>query len=149
MSGDGCGTRRSWPTSPSWFAAGGLVVNPSMGGADGGEVNNWGRVFPYGGMLDVDGEAWVGLPNPPREGEGLPYGGEPVAGGGLVVSRQGWALDIDRLAWLRVDRPNGGPDGGAATVWAGDRLVLFGGARSVGNAGELLGAAWEWRPAPG
>jgi hypothetical protein len=130
----------------SWFVAGGLVVNPSLGGADGGQTNNWGRTFPYGGMLDLEGEAWVGLPNPPREGQS--FGGNPVGGGDIVVNRQGWALDLTRLAWLRVNSPAGGPEAGAATTWTGDRLVLFGGTRSIGNAGELLGSAWQWRPGP-
>lgn len=129
----------------TWFVAGGLVVNPSLGGADGGQVNNWGRMFPYGGMLDVDGAAWLALPNPPPEGPSYPAG--PVGGGDTAINGHGWALDVGRLAWERVGGPVGGPEFGAAAAWAEDRLVLFGGTRFVGNVGELLADAWEWRPA--
>ncbi len=125
-----------------WFVAGGLVVNPSLGGADGGQVNSWGRMFPYGGMLDVDGAAWVSLPNPPPEGP--PYPGGPVGGDDTIINGHGWALDLGRLAWERVGGPIGGPEHGAATAWARDRLVLFGGTRFVGDTGELLGKAWQW-----
>lgn len=131
-------------SDPVWFAAGGLVVNPTLGGGDGGEVNNWGRMFPLGGMLDLDGEAWVGLPNPPPEGPS--FAGNPVGGDRIVVNRQGWAIDVERLGWERVGEPVGGPQEGAATAWAGDWLIMFGGARFEGMKGTLLRSAWEWRP---
>ena len=127
-----------------WFASGGLVVNPSLGGGDGGQTNNWGRTIPFGGMLDLEGEAWIGLPNPPAEGQS--FAGGPVAGGDVIVNGQGWALDVGRLTWQRVGGPPGGPDVEAATVWAGDHLFLFGGSRTDGNVATLLGGAWEWRP---
>ena len=39
------------PYSPA--DEGGLLWNPSLGGADGGQVNNWGRAYPYGGVFDA------------------------------------------------------------------------------------------------
>ena len=128
----------------AWFASGGLVVNPSLGGGDGGQTNNWGRTIPFGGMLDLEGEAWIGLPNPPPEGQS--FAGGAVAGGDVIVNRQGWSLDVDTLSWQQVGGPPGGPDSEAATTWAGDHLFLFGGSRTDGNVAMLLGGAWEWRP---
>jgi hypothetical protein len=130
----------------TWFVAGNKVVNPTLGGADGGQTNNWGRVFPYGGMLDLEGEAWVVLPQP---ADGGSFGSSSAAGAEYVVNRQGWALNVEDLAWTPVGEPGGGPESGGASAWAGDRLVLFGGVRFGGNqgaAGALLGSAWEWLP---
>ncbi len=130
--------------SPVWFVVGGLVVNPTLGGADGGQTNNWGRTIPFGGMLDLEDEAWVGLPDPPPDGAS--FAGRPVGGGDLIVTGQGWSLDVASRSWLKVGDPPGGPESEAATVWAGDRLVLFGGTRTDGNVATLLSGAWEWRP---
>jgi hypothetical protein len=30
----------------------GRLINPTLGDADGGEVGNWGRTYPYGGIFD-------------------------------------------------------------------------------------------------
>ena len=129
---------------PTWYAASGLVVNPALGSADGGAVNAWGRAFPFGGMLDVVGEAWLPLPGGPA-GDG-PLIGLAAAADTFVVNRQGWVLDVERLAWQQLEPLPGAPSAGAAVVGAGDRIVLFGGSRFGGNRGELLSAAWEWAP---
>ena len=130
----------------TWFVAGSRIINPTLGGADGGQTNNWGRVFPFGGMLDLEGEAWVVLPQPAGSGS---FGGPPAAGAGYVVSREGWALNVEELAWVLVGRPDGGPESGGAAAWADGNLVLFGGVRfggNGGNGGTLIGGAWEWLP---
>lgn len=51
--------------SPTWYDIAGLVVNPAMGSSDGGDVDNWGRSHPHGGMLDPVGGEWLPLPDPP------------------------------------------------------------------------------------
>jgi hypothetical protein len=128
----------------TWFVAGNRVINPTLGGADGGQANNWGRTFPFGGMLDLEGEAWVVLRQPAPEVGSL--GGPAAAGAEFIVNRQGWALNVEELAWMPVGAPDGGPESGAATAWADGRLVLFGGVRFGGDAGSLTGGAWEWLP---
>ena len=35
--------------NPTWYWAGDRLINPSIGSADGGQVNNWGRSFPLAG----------------------------------------------------------------------------------------------------
>jgi hypothetical protein len=95
-------------------------------------------------MLDVVGEAWLPLPGGPA-GDG-PLTGLAAAADAFVVNRQGWVLDVGRLAWQALDPLPGAPSAGATVVGAGDRLVVFGGSRFTGNRGELLSAAWEWAP---
>jgi len=66
------------------------VVFPDLGSADGGEVNGWGRSYPYGGILDpadhswrdlgvseVGGDPWTRLP-------ALPVGGRVIVANGLL-----------------------------------------------------------------
>ena len=57
--------------SPTWFAAGGSIVNPSIGSANGGEVNNWGRQYPFGGILTPPAQ-WSPLPPLPARRRPVP-----------------------------------------------------------------------------
>lgn len=43
-------------------SVGGRLVFPDVGGADGGEVGNWGRVYPFGGIYDPATATWDALP---------------------------------------------------------------------------------------
>lgn len=40
----------------------GLVVFPTLGLADGGDVNNWGKKYPFGGIIDPTGSSLTALP---------------------------------------------------------------------------------------
>lgn len=46
-----------------WFVDGPRLINPLLGGADGGQVNGWGRVHPNGGILEVATATWTALPD--------------------------------------------------------------------------------------
>ena len=48
--------------NPAWFWAADRVMNPSIGSADGGQINNWGRAFSFGGILDPASGAWSPFP---------------------------------------------------------------------------------------
>lgn len=123
---------RAWrvlPTSEQlggwrWSWTGRRLVDPTLGGADGGETNNFGRVIPYGGRLDpVTGE-WSPLPDAPDEGTG----GWPVeAMGGPVTAAEGWLYDDADGSWTRLPRPAGAPAAPGTAVWAGPVLVVLGG----------------------
>lgn len=132
---------------PTWYRVGDLVVNPTAGSSDGGATNNWGRDFPHGGILDAARGAWLRLPIPQGQGPTSGLGGATDT---FVVNRQGWVLDVDTLSWLPLEPLAGGPQTGAASTGAGDRLFVFGGSRFVGAGGgirgELLDGAWEWAP---
>jgi hypothetical protein len=131
---------------PSWWWSGGRVVNASRRQQDGGEVNNYGRAYPSGGLLDPATGKWTGLPPAPAD--------EPVFGTGLsagsddlVVSGQ-WALRVTSRTWTRVPDDAHMPTQDFATAVVGDRIVVFGGARfgeGVDPNGERLDDTWVWR----
>lgn len=141
----------TWP----WVPVGDRLVNPSLGGEDGGEVNGWGRTYPYGGILDPDTGRWSALPNPPADDA---EGGRLVAGVGVLTpssghffAERGWVLDTATDRWLRIPEINE-PKGyvqARTVVAAGRDLFLFGGARfgdTEGFGGDLLNEAWIWSP---
>jgi len=129
--------------NPVWFSTAGLVVNPSVGTGDGGQVNNWGRSYPFGGMLDTVAGTWSPLPDPPRSYG--PYQGLSVGGDEMLVS-DGWVFRVPTGTWTPLARPSGAADQGEAAVWAGDRLVVWGGARWIDGTGTLLDDGWAWLP---
>ncbi|MGZ5398712.1 MAG: hypothetical protein ACXWDM_01780 [Nocardioides sp.] len=49
----------------SWTWTGTRLVDPTPGGADGGQVNNYGRTIPYGGALDPATGTWSTLADTP------------------------------------------------------------------------------------
>lgn len=103
---------------------GSRLVAPTLGGADGGEVNGYGRTVPYGGRLDLPSGTWSRLPNAPDELDG----GWPVSAvDGPRIATAGWLYDDGRGTWARLPRPDAGPLRPGAAVWAGDRLVVVGG----------------------
>ena len=117
--GPGESTWRTLPTSDQlggwrWSWTGRRLVEPTLGGADGGETNNYGRVIPFGGRLDPATGTWSALPDAPRQGSG----GWPVeAPGGPLMAAEGWVYDDTRGSWARLRRPPGAPgEPGSARV---------------------------------
>jgi hypothetical protein len=108
----------------AWTWTGRRLVDPTLGGADGGEVGNYGRTIPMGGILDPAAGRWSRLPRAPKQGTG----GWPVAAlGGRFVAVGGWTYDDESETWAEVPRPSGAPEQPGAAVWADDRLVVVGG----------------------
>jgi hypothetical protein len=140
-----------WP----WVPVGERLVNPSLGGEDGGKVNGWGRSYPYGGILDLGTGRWSALPNPPADDA---EGGRQVAGVGLLTpsaghffAERGWVLDTATDRWIRIPRIMEPPGyvQSRTVVSAGRDLFLFGGARfgdAEGFRGDLLNEVWTWSP---
>jgi len=129
---------------PSWFWAGGAVVNATLGTSDGGEVNAWGRSYPHGGVFDLVAERWSPLPHPPSQP--APYSRLSLGGVDAVVSLQGWVLYVPTGKWAPLPRPEGAAHEGEAGVWAGDRVFVWGGARWDGDEATLLDDGWIWTP---
>lgn len=132
--------------SPVWVASGGLVVNPSTGTEDGGEVNGWGRAYRTGGAFDPVGGRWLAVPDRPSHNG---WSGAPTAGPGFVAVRP-WLLRTPSLQWERMDDDPALDDrSGPAETWAGDRLFVWGGVRygEGTGLGELHDDGWTWRPA--
>ncbi|MDQ4034327.1 MAG: hypothetical protein M3153_00200 [Chloroflexota bacterium] len=131
--------------SLGWSWTDGRLVNPEIGSSDGGEVNNWGRPYPHGGMLNPAKGEWTDLP-PGPEAPG-PYPGVSTAGPEWTVSAAGWALHVPSGRWIELPRPGAGAaDFGQAITWAGDGMFMWGGARSTDIATVLLDEGWTWIP---
>jgi hypothetical protein len=136
---------------PRWYWSGGRIVNATFGSADGGQTNNWGRFYPFGGLLEPSTGSWSPLPAPPTEqGE---YRGLSVAGAQHVVSSGGWVLEVSTGRWTPIPRPFSRDTQGEAVVWAGDRLMVWGGiewdtsrAQVLEYRSTLLASGWTWRP---
>lgn len=106
--------------NPVWFWAGQQVVNPTIGSADGGGIGNWGREYPFGGTFDPRTGDWSSLPNAPsRNGDyvGVSAGDETV-----LVSAEGWVLDLATGRWTSLPRPPSAAEDGEAVVVAYGRL---------------------------
>lgn len=142
-------------TTGPWLVAGDLLVNPSLGCADGGG-NSYGRCYPMGGIFDTATNAWRDLP--PIDGLGdEPYGDDAVAittGAALsavsyVLDRGFWVLDVDALdsgaaVWSQVTRPDDVPPRPVIAVGP-DLLLPPAAVWPDGESGRLLGDIWIWR----
>jgi hypothetical protein len=107
-----------------WSWTGRHLVDPTLGGADGGEVNNYGRVLPFGGRLDPVSGGWSPLPDAPK----ALSGGWPVdAVGGPVSAADGWLYDDATERWTRLPRPDGAPTEPGPATWLEETLVVYGG----------------------
>jgi hypothetical protein len=113
-------------------AASGLIVFPFTGSADGGEVNNWGRDYFFGGIYDPADGSWRDLPVPPPEG-GLPEAaltlGDRVLVGGHLLDPAAWA-------WTVLPAMPGG-ERASETIVAGDETILvWGGSTLTDNLAD-------------
>ena len=140
-----------------WFELAGRLILPALGSADGGEVGNWGRPYPYGGILDPQRGEWSDLPERPREAD--PSTGEELAAGVFAgrdadyFGYRGWILDAAAREWIAIP-PLEDEDPvitGRTVATAGRDMLVFGGVRWAGRSlrGELLNDAWIWSPRGG
>jgi hypothetical protein len=125
------------------------IVNPSLGTADGGEVNNWGRSYPFGGIFDVAAGAWFPLPDMPDDPRHY-WTGVLGREGALFTGLVGYYLDLDSGTWDQL--PGLDPDGfsGRRNVLAAgpDVIVLFGERWDTGSFLDpeaILTEGWIWR----
>jgi hypothetical protein len=137
-----------------WVVVNGRLVNPTLGGADGGD-DGWGRAYPYGGILDPASGEWAALPHPPGGeedwGSGVldTPGGVHTDSGGHYFANRGWILDTSDNAWIEIPPLDTGElVTGRTVVAAGTDLLVFGGARWKANSVDatLLADAWVWSP---
>ena len=127
--------------SATWFVLGDLVVNPTIGELDGGEVNGWGRSVPVGGILDLTSRAWQPLPRH-RDGAQWVFG-PTVADAHRIVLADGWLFDGE--VWERLPRPP--TDAFGASALAGDSVLVWGGVRwsDDWSESEILDEGWTIR----
>lgn len=145
------------PTAESldapWFVTGDLIVNPSLGGADGGEVNGWGRRYPFGAIYDTSAGRWDDLPDAPgpETSDGSVTGSNVVGAETAYVSAAGGpALDLTTMTWIEVSALPGHRerDERVPTMFGGGTFV-FGGVRwPEDGRHEFLNDAWVRRTEP-
>jgi hypothetical protein len=101
-------------------------------------------VRPEGGTLDLRSGAWAPLPpdfDRPQSGDGWGV----AALGGRRSAVFGVVYDDETARVTTLPRPEGAPDLGTAAVWAGNRLLVFGGTTSGADA-HTVDRAWLWTP---
>lgn len=100
-----------------------LVVWPSAEQLDGGEVDNWGRMYDEGAIYDPASKTWKPLPPLPDNTGGLCC----ALTTGTWVAIAGNLLDPRSDTWVEVPTPPGGVRYGAASTGGGDHVLLWGG----------------------
>lgn len=130
-----------------WTWTGERMVDPTLGGADGGEVNGYGRTIPNGGVLEPVSGNWGRLPNPPA---GLTRGWVVEATTGPLAAVDGLLYDDQDHTWTKLPRPEGAPHQPGSAVWAGDHLIVVGGLHDEDGytADALSNDAWAYQPSP-
>ncbi len=108
-----------WP----WAVDGDRMVAPQVGGADGGQVGNWGREYPFGGAITLPGGEWSPLPATPRPRESRLA---DVAGTRYSIS-SGYLYDDRHGSWTPIDSPTALAETASTALWIGDRLIVLGG----------------------
>lgn len=134
--------------SGPWVTDDARLINPMLGSADGGDTNNWGRNYPYGGILEPASGRWSALPDPP-DGEEDFASGVLTESLGHYFGHRGWILDAATDTWIQVPPlANDELVTDRTVVSAGADLLVFGGARWKAQSldATLLNDAWTWSP---
>lgn len=121
------------------------LVGVGIGGADGGEVDGWGRWYPMAGAVDPATGRWSRLSGTPGF-EDL-AGHWPVeAADGPRLATAGFVYDDELHTWTPLEPPASAQvTQQLAGAWAGDRLVVVGGA---GDDGQVRAEVWIGVTAP-
>ncbi|MGC4111014.1 MAG: hypothetical protein QM747_11445 [Nocardioides sp.] len=114
-----------------WFWTGTQMVDPQPG-------------TPSGGVLDPRTGRWHALPATFTDELGSGWGAVNASAGRWVAS-YGKLYDTDSGEVATLPRPDGAPDDGVASVWAGNQLLAFGGA-STHDGVSLTNRAWLYTP---
>lgn len=126
-----------------WAVHGDRLIAPQLGGADGGDVGNWGREYPFGGVITLPTGAWTPLPDPPEARQSW----IADTGGERYSAASGYVYDDEMRTWTPLDAPAGAPETAGAAVWAGDRLIAVGGTSWSGTTARASAGVWIYTPA--
>ncbi|WP_315094363.1 hypothetical protein [uncultured Cellulomonas sp.] len=102
-------------------AAAGRLVFPDVGGADGGEIGNWGRTYPYGGIYDPASGAWSDLPDVPGRSSWprLVVGDLVRVGDVLLDPVTGTTTPVPDAPWSGDDSPSLAASPDSVFAWGG------------------------------
>ncbi|GAA2131394.1 hypothetical protein [Nocardioides bigeumensis] len=122
-----------------------LVLHDSTG-ADGGEVNGWGRWYPNGGTFDPATQQWAAL-DVARDLSAADDAWRLSAHDGPLDVVGGWFVDDRDGDWTEIGRPDSRLDSELAGTWADGRLFVFGGVDAdAGHEAPAGPEAWFWAP---
>lgn len=131
-------TMESWTVLPGTeiigsdpVSAAGRLVFPDPGGADGGQVGNWGRAYPSGGIYEPETGRWEPLP----ETSGTSSWPRLVVGDLVRVGDS--LLDPVTLATTAVPDEPWGSDDSPSVAGSPSAVFAWGGMGSTG---------WLWTP---
>jgi len=128
-----------------WMWTGSRLVDPQLGGADGGEIGNWGRTYPYGGTLTLPEGTWSTLTDPPEPLQNA-WISDAIGPGRFALSG-GYLYDDERVSWTAVGRPDGAPHEPGPAIWTDEKLLVLGGVDWTSSGGTVTQAAWTYTPA--
>jgi len=127
---------------------GSTIVFPWSGQADGGEVNNWGRFYPFGGTYEPGSGRWSPLPDP-AQNDSFEIAGIVNGEQASFNSSTGAVLDLEQGSWLDLPAL---PDADShfaerTVVAAGNQLFVFGG-ESWSGGSAVTAATYLIDPTP-
>ena len=132
-----------------WHWTGERLVDLDIQTADGGEVQGWGRAYPYGGRLDPTTGAWTALPDAPDPERDSVDGWHVNAADGPLLAGWGYVYDDSTGRWVALGSPESAVDVDQSAVWADGRLIVFGGVDEETGYQDVSGLsndAWVWTP---
>lgn len=138
-------------TTGPWLVEGSILVNPSLGCANGGPDEDWGRCVPNGGRYDIATNTWMSLPDEPEAGTTSVVGSGAVGTSGAVfLVPGGHLLDVQSDRWQRLPAiPGDGPRIERQLSSIGTDAFAFG----SDDDSIALADGWVWRsgrqPEPG
>jgi len=120
------------------------IVFAVAGQANGGETNNWGRYYPYGGIYNIDKDQWSTLPEAAIDRSFNIAGviNDDKAGYHFA---QGAILELDQWSWITIPTLSSSDAQGRTVVAAGKDLFVFGGEKFNDAQGVVLDQSYLWR----
>ena len=119
-----------------WYRLGDALANPEPARRGG-----------PGAGFDPASAAWSPFPPPPEDWNRLGFDLVGDGSGHYLLSCSGHVYDARAGEWFEVGGPGGAPSEGAAAVWAGDQLFLWGGVRCDDRICKATDDGWLLDPA--
>lgn len=128
----------------TWMWTGSRLVDPHLGGSDGGEVGSWGRTYPHGGSISLPDGSWSPLTDPPAPLQDA-WISEVISSGRFALSG-GYLYDDERDNWTVLGRPDGAALEAGPALWADEKLVVLSGADGTSAGGTVSQSTWMYTP---
>lgn len=127
-----------------WMQVGDELITVQLGGADGGKIGNWGRTYPYGGILALPDSTWSPLADAPEPDLGAWLHRSAVSD--RFALTDGYVYDHVLETWTAVGSPAAAPTEAGPAVWAEHALLVVGGVDWTQPAGHISEKAWIYVP---